>query len=144
MMKVVNALIGCALLALALLHVFIPHSTPHALIITAMYSLGAVLAFASLYTNMGMTMARIMALGTTAAMFFYFAGFFRIAPHFNDAWYQSGIALEGIGMILSAFAMIPVLSCYSCILKADCREKLAPPGNRAFFSVPDSVQEKTS
>lgn len=143
-MRVVTALIGCGLLLLALLHAFIPHSTPNSTTFLAMYGVGALLAFGTMFTNMGMNLARLMALGTTAAMFFYFAGFFKIAPHFNDGWYQSGIALEGIGMILSAFAMIPVLSCYSCILKADCREKLERPGRRAFFSVPEGVQEKTS
>ena len=143
-MRVVTAVIGCALLLLALLHAFIPHSTPNSSTFLVMYGVGALLAFGTMFTSMGMNLARLMALGTTAAMFFYFAGFFKIAPHFNDAWYQSGIALEGIGMILSAFAMIPVLSCYSCILKADCREKLEQPSRRAFFSVPDSVQEKTS
>lgn len=143
-MRVVNIVIGLALVIIALLHVFIPHSTPNSAMYMSMYAIGALFAFGSLFTNMGMFIARVMAIGTTAAMFFFFAGFFRLAPEFHDGWYQSGAALDGIGMLLSAFAMIPVLSCYSCILKADCREALTQPGKRAFFSVPEGVREKTS
>lgn len=143
-MRFLNTIVGIALVVIAFLHVFIPHSTPDSAMYMGMYGLGALFAFGSLHTNMGMSVARIMAIGTTAAMFFFFAGFFRLAPEFHDGWYQSGAALDGIGMLLSAFAMIPVLSCYSCILKADCRESLARPGKRAFFSVPEGVQEKTS
>lgn len=143
-MRVVNSAVGCTLLALALLHAFIPHTSPNAYTFMVMYGLGALFAFASLHVNMGLWLARVLAIGTTATMFFYFAGFFKLAPHFHETWYQSAAGLEGVGMILSAFAMIPILSCYSCILKADCREKLVQPGNGAFFGVPEGVQEKTS
>ena len=139
-----NVIIGCVLLALALLHAFIPRSSPEVLTFMVMYAAGAVFAFASLRRNISLPLARVLAVGTTAIMFFYFAGFFKMATHFTEAWYRSGAALEGVGMLLSAFAMIPVLSCYSCILKADCRETLQrqDTSRRAFFSVPESVQEK--
>ncbi len=143
-MRTVNGIIGCVLLALALLHAFIPRSSPEVLTFMAMYAAGAVFAFASMRSTISIPVARVLAVGTTAIMFFYFAGFFKMATHFTETWYRSGAALEGVGMLLSAFAMIPVLSCYSCILKADCREtmKQQQTSRRAFFSVPDGVQRK--
>ena len=143
-MRVLNAVIGCTLLIPALLHVFIPHKPLVAYLFMGMYAVGALLAFTSVHTNMGIRRARVMALGTTAAMFFYFTVFFKMAPEFHEAWYQSGKALEGIGMLLSGFAMIPVLSCFSCMLKADYREQLEHPvGKKAFFGVPEGMQDKT-
>ncbi|MEE2783657.1 MAG: hypothetical protein VYE04_09870 [Pseudomonadota bacterium] len=143
-MRLLNAVIGCTLLMPALLHVFIPHKPLAAYIFMIMYAVGALLAFTSMHSKMGIRLARIMALGTTAAMFFYFAVFFKMAPQFHEAWYQSGKALEGIGMLLSGFAMIPVLSCFSCMLKADYREQLKhPTGKKAFFGVPEGIQDKT-
>ena len=144
-MRPLNGVIGCVLLTLALLHAFIPRSSPEVLTFMVMYAAGAVFAFASVRSSMSLPLARVLAVGTTAIMFFYFAGFFKMATHFTETWYRSGAALEGVGMLLSAFAMIPVLSCYSCILKKDCRETLQKADHtsrRAFFSVPESVQEK--
>ena len=139
-MRMVTSIIACVLLILAVLHAFIPHASKYAFM--ALYGAGAFLAFCTLFNGIGLFLARVLALGTTALMFFYFAAFFKMAPHFHETWYQSGAALEGIGMLLSAFAMIPVLSCYSCMLKADCQEALERKPRAAFFSVPDSVQEK--
>ena len=106
---------------------------------------GALCAFATLKTDMNLTLARLFAVGTTVVMFTYFAAFFKIAPHLHEEWYRSALALESAGVLLSAFAMIPVLSSFSCMLKADCRETLEQTAGRAaFFSVPENVQEKTS
>ena len=143
-MRTVNAIIGCILLALAILHAFIPHSSASALTFILLYAAGAACAFASMRTTMGLFLARVFAVGTTSIMFVYFAGFFSMATHFNEGWYRSGAALEGIGMLLSAFAMIPILSAFSCMLKADCRESMQQrhASRAAFFSVPDGVQEE--
>jgi len=150
-MRMVTGIIGCALLVFAILHAFIPN---HALYIL-IYGTGAFFAFLTLRLSANLFLVRVFAIGTTAAMFFYFAGFFRMTQHFTESWHSSGAALEGIGMLLAGFAMIPVLSCFSCMLKADCREhmlehmqehkkkKQAEQKRRAFFSVPDSVQEQS-
>ena len=138
-MRMLTGIIGCILLALAILHAFIPHALAPTLL--ALYATGAICAFATLKTQQPLLVTRILAVLTTGVMFFYFAGFFKIAPHFHEEWYRSGAALEGVGLLLSAFAMIPVLSCYSCMLKADCREELTRNGRPAFFSVPESVQD---
>ena len=154
-MRMMNAVIGSVLLALAILHIFIPGHLHY----FALYGSGSVFAFLALRRNLSINLARLLAIGTTAVMFFYFAGFFKLAPHFHEYWYRSGVGLEGVGMLLSAFAMIPVLSCYSCLLKADCAERIADQERRkeaqaagedtgfqspAFFSVPENIQEKSA
>jgi hypothetical protein len=137
-MRMVTGIIGSILLTLAIIHAFIPHSS--ALTFILLYASAAICAFATLYFNMHLILARVFAVGTTAVMFFCFAVFFKMAPHFHEEWYRSGAALEGVGMLLSAFAMIPVLSYFSCMLKAECRETLErDAGGSNFFSVPDSV-----
>ena len=158
-MRVINLVVGCMLTVFAILHAFIPHHASSVLMLIALYGCGAALAFLTWIKDLPKIIARIFALGTTAVMFFYFAGFFTMATHFGAEWYKSAAALEGVGLLVSAFAMIPVLSYYSCVLKADCLESLrAQEGGdqasrqahqdntstRGFFRVPDSVQERPS
>lgn len=141
-MRMVTGLIGCILIMLAIIHAFIPHASANTFL--ALYAAGAICAFGTLYASMNLTVARVLAVATTGLMFCYFAAFFKMAPHFHEEWYRSGAALEGVGMLLSAFAMIPILSCFSCMLKADCRETMQQRDSKtAFFSAPDSVQEKS-
>jgi|GEM_PF-1115890 len=148
-MRMVNAIIGFLLLTLAMLHVFIPNH----MLFASLYGIGALLSFTTMRHEMRVSTARTLAVVTTALMFFYFAGFFRMASYFTDTWYQSGAALEGVAMLLSAFAMIPILSSFSCILKADetcelhgraSREAPADGRSPAFFRVPEGVQEKSA
>lgn len=141
-MRAINAIIGCILLGLGALHALIPHTSLSTLSYVMIYLAGAGMAFASLRSNMPLWLARFFAVATTALMFVYFAGFFSMASHFSAQWYLSGDALKGVGMLLSAFAMIPVLSAYSCLLKAECRESLRSGARPAFFRVPESVQEE--
>ena len=135
-MRLINGTIGCVLLAIAVLHLFIPGHVQAA----AIYALGAILAVITIRQSMGINTARVLAVITTAAMFFYFAGFFQQVHLFHENWYRSAHALEALGMLLSAFAMIPVLSVYSCVLKADCPQQ-AQIKRRAFFSAPDQIED---
>jgi len=137
-MRIFNAIVGLMLLGLALLHGFIP-KTP---LLSAAYAAGAVLALASLWRNVSFSSARVLAFLTVAAMFFYFAAFFRIVDHFHENWYRGGMALEAVGMLLSAFAMIPVLSVFSCRMKAGCVEPSST--SLAVFSAPDGKQSEAS
>jgi|TARA_B110000483_G_scaffold210068_1_gene256890 heme/copper-type cytochrome/quinol oxidase subunit 2 len=137
-MRIFNAIVGLMLLGLAVLHGFIP-KTP---LLSAIYAAGAVMALGSLWRNISFGAARVLAFLTVAAMFFYFAAFFRIVDHFHENWYRGGMALEAVGMLLSAFAMIPVLSVFSCRMKADCVEPSST--NRALFSAPDSKEADAS
>jgi hypothetical protein len=71
-------------------------------------------------------------------MFFFFAAFFLIVPKLTADWYLSQYGWEAVCRILGAFVMIPILSDYSCRLKAECLE--AREARRtAFFSVPSDV-----
>ena len=137
-MRVINTITGCALLALALLHVFIP-KTP---ILTLIYLGGALLALASLRVNIDFAWARVLAVATVIAMFFYFAVFFRIVEDFHEQWYRSGMMLEAVGMLISAFAMIPVLSVYSCLMK--CDGQVVGENDRAIFACPDESSNNGS
>ena len=139
-MRMVNALIACVLLAFAVLHAFMPN---HMLLVLA-YAAGAFFALVTIKPGpMGRNTVRLFAIGTTAIMFFYFAGFFRMAPSFQGDWLRPGAALGGLGMLLSAFLMIPILSCYSCLLKAEGCEHFkekAEPKSGGFFNVPEDIQ----
>lgn len=130
-MRVFNATVGCVLLALAILHVFIP-KTP---VLSAIYLGGALLALASTRNELSFQWARGLAVATVFAMFFFFAAFFRIVDQFNEQWYRGAMMLEAFGMLISAFAMIPVLSVFSCIMK--CEEQEVGAGDRALFAGPE-------
>ena len=65
--------------------------------------------------------ARVLAVASVIAMFFYFAGFFRIVDRFHEQWYRSGLMLDAVGLLISAFAMIPVLSVFSSRMKCGGR-----------------------
>ena len=134
-MRVFNGIVGCVLLVLAILHVFIP-KTP---ILTAIYFGGALLALASVRSEISFQWARAFAVATVIAMFFFFAAFFRIVDHFNDQWYRGGMMLEALGMLISAFAMIPVLSVFSCIMKSEGLEVGA--SDKALFACPEDIAE---
>ncbi len=132
-MRVFNGILGCLLLALAALHFFIPKFP----LLAVIYLGGAVLALASLKRELSFGWARVLAFSSVAAMFFYFAAFFRIVEHFHENWYRGGMALEAVGMLLSAFAMIPVLSVFSSCMKSDCLG--SQKTNNALFSAPDEL-----
>ena len=128
-MKSLNGAIGGGLVLLALLHLGVP-ARPYLLI--GMYLCGAALAFITLAPRLGQWPARILAVCATACMLFFFAGFFHMAPSLGDEWYA--VHLPSLGQLIAAFAMIPVLSEYSCLMKADCVEARKAKG---FFSVPE-------
>ncbi len=143
-MRTLNIVSGAVLVVFAGLHLFIPSHMHFA----AVYGAGAALALVSVVSNgtISANVARVLALCTTVAMFFYFAGFFKMASGFEEQWYRTGAALEGIGFLLAAFMMIPTLSCYSCLLKAEgCeqfRENSEAEGAErgSFFGVPEDIQ----
>ena len=131
-MKSLNGAIGGSLVLLALLHLGVP-ARPYMLI--GMYCCGAALAFITLAPRLGQWSARILAVCATASMLFFFAGFFQVAPRLGEEWYA--VHLPALGQLIAAFAMIPVLSEYSCLMKADCVEARKAKG---FFSVPERLR----
>ncbi len=131
-MKCLNGAISGGLILLALLHLGVP-AQPYLLI--GMYVCGAALAFVTLLPRVGQWTARILAVCATACMLFFFAGFFHMAPSLGEEWYA--VHLPALGQLIAAFAMLPVLSEYSCLMKADPAEARK---SRGFFSVPERLR----
>ncbi len=128
-MSYLNGFIGFGFILLALLHLGVPDGS----FLVGTYLFGSALAFITLVRRLPLNAARVLALVTTAATFFYFIGFFQTAPHLGDGWYA--VHTRALGQLLGAFAMIPVLAEYSCRLKADCLDAGEQP-RMGFFSVP--------
>jgi len=84
------------------------------------YSLGLLLSLMTFKTHLSPGMTWFMAICSTVAMFFYFAGFFTLVPYMLADWYAQPAGREAGGLLLAAFAMIPILSVYTCRLKVDC------------------------
>ena len=140
-MRIVSGIIAFILLVFTILNAFIPNH----LYAASMYGLGAFFALVTVKKGgMGLSWAYFYAISTAALMFFYFAGFFTMAPGFEEGWHRTGAALEGFGMLLSAFMMIPILSAYSCLIKGkECdqfRDEAASKP-KAFFSVPEDLKQ---
>ena len=136
-MMVSMLVIGIVLSVLAVVHAFIPMLP----IFSVLYGMGASLALVSLLNVTNAWAVRVLAIASTGVMFLYFFGFFRLVHHFHDNWHRGGVALEAIGMLLSAFAMIAVLSVYSCRLKGS--DDTAGAADRAIFGVPKNLKSET-
>lgn len=133
-MSYVNGLIGCIFILITLLHV--PHPMPFSWV---PYLGAAVLALITLKSEISDMFSRALAVITTLTMFFFFAGFFVVVPKLSAGWYSHQEGWDAVCLLLGAFAMIPILSDYSCRLKADCVEARAHR-RRAFFSVPSHIR----
>lgn len=136
-MQYIHGFIGCVLLVLALIH--IPFPEPLAWL---PYSAAAVLALITMKSELSMAISRVLAIATAAMMFFLFALFFLVVPTLEADWYMTQYGWAAVCLILSAFLMIPILSDYSCRLKADCMEARAAR-RTAFFSVPNDVHPES-
>ena len=133
-MQYVHGFIGCVLVGLALIHV--PYPAEFA---WAPYAGSAILALIPLKADISLAWSRVLAIGTAAMMFFFFAWFFLLVPKLTPDWYASQAGWAAVCRIVGAFLMIPVLSEYSCRLKADCLEARAAR-RAAFFSVPSHIR----
>jgi hypothetical protein len=132
-MLYLGGLTGSVFIMIASLHV--AHPVPLAWV---PYAGAAVLALITLKREIADAVARGLAVITTAAMFFFFAGFFVVAPKLTADWFAHQEGWSAVCLLLCAFAMIPILSDYSCRLKADCT-KAPAERRRAFFSVPGHI-----
>jgi hypothetical protein len=132
-MQYIHGFIGCVLVLLALIH--LPYPYPLAWL---PYAIAACLAFIPLKSEISIGLSRILAITTAGIMFFFFAWFFVKVPTLDHDWYASQAGWAAVCRILAAFVMIPILSEYSCRLKADCREARAR--DRAFFTVPEHIR----
>ena len=115
-MRYVNGVMAIVLMAFAILHL----REPGNVLLVLSFAGGSLLALLSLKRSLGLMTARGLAGLSTVAMFFYFAGFFRYCPEMSTGWYMLDKAPGLIGLLVAGFAMIPVLSVYSCWMKAEC------------------------
>ncbi len=132
-MLYLNGLIGSIFVVIALLHV--PYPMPFA---WAPYLGAAILALITLKREISDLISRTLAVLTTATMFFFFAGFFVVVPKLAADWYLHQEGWHAVCLLLGAFAMIPILSDYSCRLKKDYA-KARKHRRNAFFSVPGHI-----
>jgi hypothetical protein len=117
-MHYIYAAIACVLLLLAVLS-FEP---PAAVGTAAMFLAGSVLAALAYKRWLPLWAVRMLAVVSAAALFGYFGQFFSMVPTLAYDWYAGSEAARVIGLLFAGFAMIPVLSEYSCRMKAtaDC------------------------
>ena len=134
-MTYIKAFIVCIFIVMALLHVSQPMP------LCGIYLGTTVLALITLKREISDMFSRPLAVITTLAMFFFFAEFFVVAPRLSEGWYLYQEGWRAACLLLGTFAMIPILSDYSCRLKAECVEAGAHP-RWAFFSVPSHIQPR--
>ena len=137
LMQYIHGFIAVLLVLLAVIH--IPFPEPFAWL---PYSIAAALAVLTLKSEISIPVSRVLAIATTGMMFFFFALFFLVVPTLKAGWYTTQYGWAAVCLLLSAFVMIPILSDYSCRLKADCREARAAR-KTAFFSVPSHINPES-
>jgi len=136
-MQYIHGFIACVLVLLALIH--IPFPEPLAWL---PYTVAAVLALITLKPELSIPVSTVLAIATAGMMFFFFALFFLVVPTLEANWYTTQYGWAAVCLLLSAFVMIPILSEYSCRLKAECREARAARRS-AFFSVPSHIRPES-
>ena len=114
-MQYVNAFLAAVLTVFALMTLDDPRQA-------LMFGIGAALAAVALKHWLGLWTVRFLATATAVLLYWYFGQFFLRADNLEDGWYASSAALPMAGLLIAGFAMIPVLSEYSCRMKAgaDC------------------------
>lgn len=111
-MQYVNAIIAVALLGLAVLMRDEPGQA-------MMFVLGAVLAAVAFKHWLSTWMVRLLAFVAAGTMFCYFGNFLFLVPTLQPDWYWQPLdVLDAAGLLFAGFAMIPVLTEYSCRMKA--------------------------
>jgi len=129
-MRYVNGITGFVLMAFAISQ--LGDTGNIALVLS--FAGGSVLALLSLQRSLRLTTARGLAVLSATAMFFYFASFFRYCPEMSTGWYLLDKAPGLIGLLIAGFAMIPVLSVYSCWMKAECHMSDKPTPQKQSHS----------
>lgn len=121
-MQYANAIIAVVLLALALLKLDDPAEA-------SMFILGAAIAAIAFKHWLSAWTVRLLAVVAAGMLFCYFWSFFSLVPHLQPDWYWQPRAIDAVGLLFAGFAMIPVLSEYSCRMKASA---MCERGRRQF------------
>ena len=101
------------------------------------------LSFLTFLPNLPLLLTRVLALCTVVLMFYFFASFFFLVPSLGAEWYRGHESMTAFSFLFGAFCMIPLMSEYSCRLKADCPQR-RKQGTAGFFTVPERVQKHLS
>ena len=111
-MQYVNAMIALALLVLAVVNLDNPPGA-------SMFLIGALIAAVAFKRWLSSGTVRVLAFLAAGTLFCYFGQFFYLCRACSRAGIGSGRAmLPCLTLLVSGFAMIPVLSEYSCRMKA--------------------------
>ena len=113
-MQYVNAIIAVVLLGLAL----IGRDDP---VQAAMFILAATLAAIAFKHWLSRRIVRVFAIVAAGLMFWHFAQFLYLVPHLSPDWYRGSDGIRAAGLLFAGFAMMPVLSEYSCRMKASSK-----------------------
>ena len=110
-MQYVNGIIAVVLLGLAL----IGRDDP---VQAGMFILAATLAAIAFKHWLSRRIVRVLAIVAAGLLFWHFAQFLYVVPHLSPDWYWGSDGIRTAGLLFAGFAMIPVLSEYSCRMKA--------------------------
>lgn len=113
-MRYVHGALALVLVVLSLLHL----DDPDPGFWMSLYGAGAILAATACKPTLGRWTVRVLATAATLTMFLYFAGFFVRVPYLGEAWYATEAHGGTLALLIAAFCMIPVVSSYSCRMKA--------------------------
>lgn len=114
-MRYVNAITTVALCALALLQLLRLDDPATAFI----FAFGAVAAAFAVSRRLPTKVVRLLAFLSAGVMFCYFWQFFSLTPTLPADWYRHSGTLHVIGLLFAGFGMIPVVSEYTCRMKAN-------------------------
>lgn len=113
-MRYVNAVTAVALFGLAVFRMLPPGDLAAAIL----FAFGGVAAALAATHWLHTQVVRVLALLSTIIMFCFFWQFFSLAPTLQAGWYLEAGTLDAVGLLIAGFGMIPVLSEYTCRMKA--------------------------
>lgn len=114
-MRYVNATTAVALFGLALLQLWLLDDPVAAF----PFALGAVVALLAAKHWLHGRVVRVLAFLAAGVMFCFFWQFFSLTPELQADWYRQSGTLNVVGWLLAGFGMMPVVSEYTCRMKAN-------------------------
>ena len=114
-MRYVNAVTAAALFGLAAFQMLSQGDLAAALA----FVFGGVVAVFAVTHWLHTKVVRVLAFLSTVIMFCFFWQFFSLTPTLQTGWYREAGTLDAVGFLIAGFGMIPVLSEYTCRMKAN-------------------------
>lgn len=114
-MRYLNAITAVALFGLTLLQL-LRLGDPAA---AFLFAFGAVVAAVAATRWLHTQVVRLLAFLSAGVMFYFFWQFFSLTPALPADWYRQPGTLHTFGLLFAGFGMIPVVSEYTCRMKAN-------------------------